>query len=111
MKAIEAVSIWVNGQVKQANTLNVYVVNDDLKSSCTFFYALLLKTEQPVVQIPPVEGEEVVVPEPIYNYESLTQGNVQMSGEDYISWNNHSDINGAAYEWVAGQLGLTLTLE
>lgn len=107
MKAIEAVSIWVNGQVKQANTLNLYVVNDDLKSSCTFYYGLLLKTEQPVQEVP---GSEVT-PEPVYTYESLTGGNISMTGVDYTNWNTESDINGAAYEWVANKLGLTLTLE
>lgn len=107
MKAIEAVSIWVNGQVKQANTLNLYVVNDDLKTSCTFYYALLLKTEQPVQEVPSSE----ITPEPVYTYENLTAGNISMSGEDYTNWNSTSDINGAAYEWVANKLGLTLTLE
>jgi hypothetical protein len=107
MKAIESVSIWVNGQVKQANVMNLYVVNDDLKSSCTFYYALLSKTAQPGVQSPESEEEPPVT----YSHEMLTQGNLTMNGEEYDSWNIESDINGAAYEWAANKLGLTLTLE
>lgn len=104
MKSIEAVSIWFEGEVKQADTLNLYVVNDDLKSTCTFYYALLKKVEVP-------EPEDALPAEPRYTYSTLAQGNITMFGEEYTNWNGDSDINAAAYEWAAGKLSLTLTLE
>lgn len=112
MKSIVAVPIWINGQVKQANTLNLYVVNDDLKSTCTFFYALLEKLEVPEPEAAP-EGVPGIPP-PVterFMYNTLAQGNLTMSGEEYTNWNGDADINAAAYEWAASKLSLTLTLE
>ena len=112
MKSIEAVSIWIDGQGKEANTLNLYVVNDDLKSSCTFYYALLQKVLVPEPEAP--VGEvlgDAPSPEPRYTYNTLAQGNLFMSGEEYANWNGEADINAAAYEWATTKLSLTLTLE
>lgn len=112
MKSIVAVPIWIDGQVKQANTLNLYVVNDDLKTSCTFYYALLEKVELPEPEAP--TGDVPVIPAPLqprHTYNTLAQGNLSMTGEEYANWNGESDINAAAYEWAAGKLSLTLTLE
>lgn len=103
MKAIEPVNIWVNGAVKQANVLNLYVVNDDLKSSCTFYYALLKETET-TQESPEPSGESVTMK----HQEMLTQGNIVMSGEEYDDWNIEEDINQAAYVWAADKLSLTL---
>ena len=110
MKAIQPVSIWVNGAVKQANKLNLYVVNDDLKSSCTFYYSLIKEVENVSPGVPGPDDEEGEVPAPLITYstEMLTQGNLTMNGEDYENWNIEDDINDAAYVWAADQLGLTL---
>lgn len=112
MKSIVALPIWVDGQVKQANTLNLYVVNDDLKSTCTFYYALLEKVEVPEPE-PASEGVPVIPAplQPRQSYNLLAQGNLTMGGEDYTNWNGQADINAAAYEWAANKLSLTLTLE
>ncbi len=111
MKAIEPVSIWVNGAVKQANKLNLYVVNDDLKSNCTFYYSLLNETETSIPGVPVIneDGDEIV-PEPTVTVSSemLTQGNLTMNGQDYENWNIEEEINDAAYTWAVGKLGLTL---
>lgn len=109
MKAIQPISLWKNGSTRTANTFNLYVVNDDLKSSATFYYALLDKKE--VEGIPAEPGAEGPTPPPVYTYETLADGNLSISGDDYNGWNTESDINGAAYEWAATKLGLTLTLE
>ncbi len=82
MKQIEPISIWDAGQNKQANILNAYCINDNLSTSASFYYSLLSDTMQ-----------------------QLAQGNLSMSGEDYIGW----QTNDYAYDWVATQLNLTIT--
>jgi hypothetical protein len=108
MKAIQPLSIWVNGTMKQANKLNLYVVNDDLKSSCTFYYSLVKETENVNSSVPEPLGEEAPEPVVTYSIETLAQGNLVMTGDEYDDWNIEEDINGAAYEWAAGKLGLKL---
>lgn len=94
MKAIQPVNIWSNGQNVQANNLDMYVVNDNLSSSATFYYQLL-KVE--------TDGEGNTT-----SSQQLAQGNLTISGTDYDNWNANPDINNAAYVWAAGQLNLTL---
>jgi hypothetical protein len=111
MKAIQPLSIWANGEIKEANKMNLHVVHDDLKSSCTFYYSLLKETEyvQPEnLNQNPEELSPAADLVPTYSSEILTQGNLIISGEDYDNWNNETNINDAAYVWAAGKLGLTL---
>lgn len=93
MKAIQPVNIWSNGQSLQANNLDMYVINDDLSSSATFYYQLLSIT---------TDGDGNTISK------QLTQGNLTISGTDYDNWNANPDINDAAYTWAAQQLNLTL---
>jgi hypothetical protein len=93
MKAIQPVNIWAGGQNVQANNLDMYIVNDNLSSSATFYYQLLSVT---------TDGEVNT------SSQSLVQGNLIMDGTDYENWGNSGDINNAAYVWAAGQLNLTL---
>ena len=91
MKQIQPVSIWVNGQVKTGSWLNAYIINDNLSSSATFYWSILASgTEEASA------GEK------------LSEGNSTISGDDYIIWGEAADINLAAYQWIASQLGLTL---
>lgn len=87
MKTIEPVSIWDNGVVQQATILNAYAVNVTLNTSATFYYSLMSTTE-----------EGVVGP-------MLAQGNLNMTGEAYAEWSQDT----FAWEWIAGQLNLTIT--
>ena len=103
MKAIQPVNIWVKGTVKNANLLSLYVVNDDLKNSCTFHYALYKETETAQEASEP-DGELVVSKQ----QEQLVEGNIEMTGEEYAAWNTEEEINDAAYTWAAGKLSLTL---
>lgn len=104
MKSIEPVSIWVDGSVKEANKLNLYLVHDDLKSTCTFYYGLLIEEEVSEGAADPSGG-----PSHMTNRQTiLAQGNLVMNGDDYQNWNSEEDINQAAYEWVAGKLSLNL---
>ncbi len=81
MKKINPISIWGQGSTKDAVTLNAYVVNLQLNTSATFYYALLSEQN-----------------------ETLSQGNLTMQGEDYQEWEQDE----FAWEWVAAQLNVTI---
>jgi hypothetical protein len=82
MKTIQPVTIWIDGQNKQATILNAFAVNVTLNTSAKFVYQLI------------VEGEGVVA-----------TGNLTMEGEDYQGWDQ--DI--FAWDWIATKLGLVIT--
>lgn len=82
MKTIEPIQIWQNGQIKEAELLNAYVISDNLKDSATFYYALLTADN-----------------------DQLAQGNLTMSGEDYVEFIS----NEYAFDWVATQLNVVIT--
>jgi hypothetical protein len=86
MKQIESVSIWDNGQVKEAKILNSYAINVTLELSATFYYALFSENEDGSV------GSQVA------------QGNVSMTGEAYQQW----EQDNYAWDWIAEQLNLTI---
>ena len=90
MKAIQNVQVWKNGEEKQANTLNLTLINDDLATSATFYYQLLASSQDE-------EGN--------VSTEQLADGNCGMSGEDYQNWD---DSNDGAYNYVAGKLNLVI---
>jgi len=81
MKQIEPISIWDNGQQKQAIKLNAYAVSVILNTSALFYYGLMSEDNQ-----------------------TLAQGNLSMDGEDYQAWNNDS----VAWEFIAGKLNLVI---
>ena len=88
MKPIQPIQIWKNGESQEANLLNAYIINDNLENSCTFYYQLCSSGEQP-----DTIGQ------------SLAEGNVSMSGEDYLGWTGDNDY---AFSYIAEQLNLTL---
>lgn len=88
MKPIEPIQIWKNGESQEANLLVAYIINDNLESACTFYYQLCSSGEQT-----DTIGQ------------SLAEGNVSMSGEDYLAWDGD---NNYAYTYIAQQLNLTL---
>jgi hypothetical protein len=92
MKQIEPITIWKNGESQAANILNAYIINDNLESSCTFYYQLCSSSE-PTEETPLVIGQ------------TLADGNVTMSGENYLLWNGD---NNDAYSYIAAELNLTL---
>ena len=96
MKPIEPVSLWVNGQMKTANNIDIKSVNDNLSDSAIFYYTL----------ISIIINEDGTV-----SNESLAQGNLNINGQDYIDWGLNVDINLWAYEWAVAQLNLVLTPE
>jgi len=92
MKSIEPVTIWKNGESQEANLLNAYITNDNLESSCTFYYSLNSSGE----------GTEAM---PLVIGQTLAEGNIAMSGQDYLDWDNSNE---AAYVYIAEKLNLTL---
>ena len=92
MKLIEPIQIWKNGESQEACILIAYIVNDNLESFCSFYYQLCSSGE-------PTEETALVIGQ------SLAEGNVSMSGQDYLDWDNSND---AAYTYIAEKLNLVI---
>ena len=92
MKAIQPITIWKNGESQEANLLNAYIINDNLQSSCSFYYSLNASGE----------GTEAM---PLVIGQTLADGNITMSGEEYLAWDGDNDY---AFSYIAEQLNLTL---
>ena len=84
MKNIQPIQIWKNGQSLTASVLDAIIINDNLSSSCTFYW--MLKEE----------GEEGQV---------LADGNTTMTGEDYDNWDGSNDY---AFEYIAEQINVSI---
>jgi hypothetical protein len=92
MKKIESVTIWKNGESQEANLLNAYITNDNLESSCSFYYSLNASGEG-TEEMPLVVGA------------ILADGGITMSGEDYLAWDG---TNQSAYTYIADKLNLII---
>jgi len=92
MKQIKPVTIWKNGESQEANLLNAYIVNDNLATACYFYYSLCASGQ----------GTEAM---PLVIGQTLAEGNIAMTGEDYLDWDNSNE---AAYVYIAEKLNLTL---
>jgi uncharacterized protein YhfF len=95
MRQIEPIQIWKNGESQEANLLNAYIINDNLSTSCSFYYSLNSSGE----------GTEAM---PLVIGQTLAEGNITMNGQDYIDWDNSNE---AAYVYIADKLNLTLINE
>ena len=85
MKNIQSISIWINGEIKTAELINVFSQYDDLASRAVFHYDLIT----------------------IDNF-ICSSGNIDINGEECLLWGFANDINLTAYEYVAGKLNLVL---
>jgi hypothetical protein len=83
---IQPVSIWVNGQSKQASELDAKIIFDDLATTAQFYYELKEV----------VDGVSAA---------TLSNGNCQMDSQDYIDWDNSNE---EAYVYIAGKLNLII---
>jgi hypothetical protein len=92
MKQIEPIVIWNNGKQKTASILTAKIVDDNLETACSFFYELC-------------EGGQGTESNPLIQCITLVAGNVQMTGQDYLDWDNSNE---AAYVYIAEKLNLTL---
>jgi len=92
MKKIQAVTIWKNGESQEANLLNAFIINDNLQSSCSFYYSLNASGEG-TEEMPLVVGA------------LLADGNITMSGDEYLAWDGDNDY---AYTYIADKLNLII---
>jgi hypothetical protein len=95
MKSIEPVTIWKNGKSQEANILNAYIINDNLESSCSFYYQLCSSGQG-------TEAMSLIIGQ------TLADGNVTMDGENYLAWDGSNDY---AFSYIAEKLNLTLINE
>jgi hypothetical protein len=95
MKSIEPVTIWKNGESQEANILNAYIINDNLESSCSFYYQLCSSGQG-------TEAMSLIIGQ------TLADGNVTMDGENYLAWDGSNDY---AFSYIAEKLNLTLINE
>lgn len=95
-KQIAPVTVWVNGVSKQAEYLQVTGINDNYESSATNYWQIFTK-------IVDEEGVESIG-------EAVSQGNLTISGEEYVEWGDvpAMSVNAWIYDWVAEQLNLTI---
>jgi hypothetical protein len=91
MRKIEPVQVWKNGEQLEASLLNA-TSQDNLNNSCTFYYQLLVGGD----------GTEAM---PITYGQSVAEGNISLSGENYLDWDGSNDF---AYSYIAEKLNLTL---
>jgi uncharacterized protein YhfF len=92
MRKIEAVKAWKNGEQLEANLLNAIIINDNLQSSCSFYYSLCSSGE----------GTEAM---PLVIGQVVAEGNITMDGDNYLSWDGDNNF---AFTYIAEKLNLTL---
>lgn len=90
---IQSQTIWLNGQLVEANYLVVSIFSDNLKDTANFYWQLQYETTDE-------DGNTI--------YNNLVSGNLPIFGADYEIWGEAVDINYAAYQFVASQLNVTL---
>ena len=89
MKPILPLTIWLNGQTLIADLLNISSAYDNILDTATFSWQLYKsEIDQPATL--------------------LVNGNLTISGQEYLDWNASGDVNAAAYIWVADQLNVTI---
>ena len=88
MKTIQPIPIWDNGQTLEGKVFNTYAINVTLNNSADFYYAIFSENENGTLGNP------------------IAKGNLFMDTEAYRKWNDSDEY---AWEWVASQLGLTIT--
>jgi hypothetical protein len=95
-KQISPVTIWANGQSKDAEFFQLTGINDNYESSATNYWALF-------TLVTDAEGNDVPG-------EQVANGNLTIAGQDYINWGDQPAmaINEWIYDWSAQQLNLTI---
>jgi len=96
-KTIQPISSWQNGEEKQAILFQLNSSFDNLATTANFQYQLtqIISTTTPPTLIST-------------SYNTLVNGVLTMSGQDYLDWDASVDVNEWAYNWAATQLKLTI---
>ena len=95
-KQISPVNVWVNGQVKVAEYLEVTGIYDNYQSAARNEWQIFTMNVDS-------EGVQSVG-------ELVSKSNLDINGQDYINWGDQPAmaINEWIYDWVAEQLNLTI---
>lgn len=95
-KQISPVTLWVNGESKEAKYLQVTCINDNYENSATNYWQMFTMNVD-------AEGVESVG-------EVVAQGNLTIDGADYVAWGDQPAmaINAWIYNWVAEKLNLEI---
>ena len=91
MKQIQPIQIWTASGTKTAEFFDARIIADDLETNCTFYWNLNASSVSEDGSKQPAE--------------QLADGNVSMSGEDYLAWDGS---NAAAYQFVASSIGVVI---
>lgn len=97
MAKIQPLTLWINGETKEATNFTLRSIGDNLslvptEGVATLYYELQSTTTDE-------QGNET--------YENIITANLDISGADYASWNNDPTSNAWAYNWAASKLKLT----
>ena len=95
-KKIAPINVWVNGQSKEAQYLQVTGIYDNYESSATNYWQMFTMN----VDAEGVESQG----------EAVAQGNLTIDGADYVAWGDQPamSINAWIYNWVADKLNLVI---
>lgn len=95
-KQIEPINIWVNGTSKTGEYFSVTCINDNYENSATNYWQIFTK----VVDEEGLEKQG----------EQIAEGNLSISGEEYIAWGDQPAmaINAWIYNWSADKLSLEI---
>ena len=85
MRAITPLDIWSDGNTKTAVCLKLYLSYDDLSTIAALHYSLCDANDA-----------------------AIYEGQVLITGDDYVNWGASGDSNSEAYTIAASQLNLTL---
>jgi hypothetical protein len=109
---IQAISSWQNGQEKLGTEFNLRLIGDDLATTATFYYSISSVEVSHIVtnlisaatetEAEVTEDVKVVTSYP----QTLVEGNLTMSGEDYQTWDSSVSANEWAYNWALAKLNL-----
>jgi len=112
--SIQPVTIWQNGQQISANYIDASIVNDNLTDYAQFFWQIsLINIITNTVNRDIYDENGNVIGQDV-STETETQktilqsGNTTISGQAYDQWGQSADVNLSAYEYICGQLNLTL---
>ena len=87
--SIQSVQSWNRGTVTTLNVFRLQSINDNLRDSCTFYWQI---------------GNEVPLPTGGTAQTWVQDGNLTMTGQDYLNWDGSNDY---AMTWALGQLNLS----
>lgn len=85
MKAILPLDIWNNGVTTTAVFISLYISYDDLATQAALHYSLCDA-----------------------NQSCIAEGQVLITGDDYLNWGSSNDSNEEAYIIVTSKLNITI---